>query len=515
MRAALAGVVALAALGASLLPAGGAPAQEASPGGAAGGPNVVLLMTDDQRYDDMGPLPKTRRLIGKAGVTFTRSYVSYPVCCPSRATFFTGQYAHNNGVLCLYKKCRSGGAHGGYTALKQKEYLPVWLERAGYATAHMGKFLNGYGKDRPPDIPRGWTEWYGLIDHSTYRMWGYDMFENGRRHTYGNVRRENPRYYQTDVLGNKAVDYIRRHSRDDAPFFLSVGFLAPHHESGHTQQITGKLVRPAPRHRGRYANAALHKSPNYGEPDLSDKPWFIGRWNRRLTPKREAAILKRMRERHESLLAVDDAVENVINELRRTGELDNTYVIFTSDHGYMQGEHRIPQGKMMPYDPSTQVPLLIRGPGIPSGRRTKALVGNIDMAPSIVQAARARAGLAMDGRSFLPFARDPGLRSLRPLLHETTGQGARGGGNTQEGGAKGQQPRVPAWRAVRTTRWLYVDYQGGQRELYDLRHDPYQLNSVVSDPNLRQRVRTLRRILGDLTRCRAAECGEIAAASVR
>ena len=515
MRAPLARVVALAALGASLLPAGAALAQEASPGAAAGGPNVVLLMTDDQRYDDMGPLPKTRRLIGKAGVTFTRSYVSYPVCCPSRATFFTGQYAHNNGVLCLYKKCRSGSAHGGYTALKQKEYLPVWLERAGYATAHMGKFLNGYGKDRAPDVPRGWTEWYGLIDHSTYRMWGYDIFENGRRHTYGNVRRENPRYYQTDVLGNKAVDYIRRHSRGDAPFFLSVGFLAPHHESGHTQQITGKLVRPAPRHRGRYANAALHKSPNYGEPDLSDKPWFIGRWNRRLTPKREAAIVKRMRERHESLLAVDDAVENVIDELRRTGELDNTYVIFTSDHGYMQGEHRIPQGKMMPYDPSTQVPLLIRGPGIPSGRRTKALVGNIDMAPSIVQATRARAGLAMDGRSFLPFARDPRIRSLRPLLHETTGQGARGGGNTQEGGAKGQQPRVPAWRAVRTTRWLYVDYQGGQRELYDLRHDPYQLNSLVSDPDLRIRVRTLRRILGDLSRCRASECGEIAAASVR
>jgi N-acetylglucosamine-6-sulfatase len=507
-RSALA--VAVAALGASVVPVGGAPAQDANPGAAAGGPNVVLLMTDDQRYDDMGPLPKTRRLIGSAGVAFTRSYVSYPVCCPSRATFFTGQYAHNNGVLCLYRSCG-----GGYTALKQKEYLPVWLERAGYTTAHMGKFLNGYGKDRPPDVPRGWTEWYGLIDHSTYRMWGYDMFENGRRHTYGNVRRQVPRYYQTDVLGEKAADFIRGHARDNAPFFLSVGFLAPHHESGHTQHITGKLVRSAPRHRGRYAHAAIRKPPSYNEQDLSDKPWFIARWNRKLTPKREAAILKRMRERQESLLAVDDAVEEILGELRRTGELDNTYVIFTSDHGYMQGEHRIPQGKMMPYDPSTQVPLLIRGPGIPSGRRTKALVGNIDMAPTILQATQARAGLAMDGRSFLPFARNPGLRSLRPLLHETTGQGAGGRTNTREGGARGQQPRVPAWRALRTTRWLYVDYQGGQRELYDLRHDPHQLNSVASDPDLRIRLRTLRRILGDLSRCKGAKCGEIATASVR
>lgn len=514
-RWALAVAAAAAALGATLLPAGGAPAQDASPGAAAGGPNIVVLMTDDQRYDDMRPMNDTRRLIGRAGVTFTRSFVSYPVCCPSRATFFTGQYAHNNRVLCLYKRC-GGGGRGGYTALRQKEYLPVWLERAGYTTAHMGKFLNGYGKDRvPPDIPRGWTEWYGLIDHSTYRMWGYDMFENGERRTYGRVRREVPRYYQTDVLREKAAGFIRRHAGEDAPFFLSVAFLAPHHESGHTQQITGKLVRPAPRHRGRYAHATLRKRPNYNEQDLRDKPWFIGRWNRKLTPRREAAILKRMRERHESLLAVDDAVEKIVGELRRTGELDNTYVIFTSDHGYMQGEHRIPQGKMMPYDPSTQVPLLIRGPGIPSGRRTKALVGNVDMAPSIVQAARARAGLAMDGRSFLPFARNPRLRSLRPLLHETTGQGARGKTNTREGGAKGQQPRVPAWRAVRTTRWLYVDYQGGQRELYDLRHDPHQLNSVASDPDLRTRTRTLRRILGDLSRCRGAKCGEIAAASVR
>jgi N-acetylglucosamine-6-sulfatase len=517
VRAALVGVVALAALGASLLPAGGAPAQEARQGAAPGAPNVVLLMTDDQRYDDMGPLEQTRRLIGKAGVTFTRSFVSYPVCCPSRATFFTGQYAHNNHVFCLYRKCGGGrNKHGGYTALDQKEYLPVWLERAGYTTAHIGKFLNGYGKDRkPPDVPRGWTEWYGLIDHSTYRMWGYSMFENGERHTYGNVRREDPALYQTDVLRRKAVDFVRRHANDDAPFFLSVGFLAPHHESGHTQHITGKLVRPAPRHRGRYANAALHKSPNFNEQNLSDKPWFIERWNKNLTPAREAKIVKRMRERQESLLAVDEAVEKVIEELRETDELDNTYVIFTSDHGYMQGEHRIPQGKMMPYDPSTQVPLLIRGPGIPSGRRTKALVGNIDMAPSIVQAARARAGLAMDGRSFLPFARQPRLRSLRPLLHETTGQGARGKTNTREGGAKGQQPRVPAWRAVRTTQWLYVDYEGGQRELYNLTRDPYQLRSVVGDPNLRPRVRTLRRLLEDLSRCRAASCGEIADASVR
>jgi N-acetylglucosamine-6-sulfatase len=504
-------LVALAALGVAVVPAGEAIAQE-PPNAAARGPNVVVLMTDDQRYDDMGPLPKTRQLIGDAGVTFTRSFVSYPVCCPSRATFFTGQYAHNNGVKCLYKWCG-----GGYTALKQREYLPVWLKRAGYVTAHIGKFLNGYGKDRAPDIPNGWSEWYGLVDHFTYRMWGYKMFENGKLNTYGSMLKEVPRYYQTDVLSQHAVDFIRGRAGGDAPFFLSVGFLAPHHESGSTQHRTGHLVRAAPRHRGRYANAPIPRPPSFNESDLSDKPWFLGRWNHKITPKRDAEIVQRTHERWESLLAVDDAVAEIIGELRRTGELDNTYVMFTSDHGYMQGEHRIPQGKMQPYDPSTQVPLLIRGPGIPHGRRTKALVGNVDMAPTILEATPARPGrgFQIDGRSVLPFARNPRLRSLRPLLHETTGQGAGGRVNTREGGARGQQTRVPAWRAVRTTRWLYVDYQGGQRELYDLRRDPFEMRNVVSDPRLRIRIRTLRRILGDLSSCKGAECSEIAAASVR
>ena len=493
---------ALAVAAAVLLPAGGGAGQEPDPGGdPPRGPNVVVLMTDDQTIRDMAVLRRTRRLIGRAGVTFTRSFVSYPVCCPSRATFLTGQYAHNNDVRCLYPWCG-----GGYGRLKQREYLPVWMDRAGYVTAHIGKFLNGYGLERPPDIPRGWTEWNGLVDHSTYRMWGYTIYENGRRRTYGQVLRERPRLYQTDVLRRKAVGFIRRRAPDAAPFFLSVAFLAPHHESGYTQRLTGKLVRPAPRHRGRFRHLRLRRPVNYNERDLSDKPWFIGRWNRPLTPRRHAAIRTRMRQRWESLLAVDEAVAAVVGELRRAGELGDTYVIFTSDNGYMQGEHRVPLGKMLPYDPSTQVPLLIRGPGLPKGRKTKALVGNIDLAPTILDATPARAPRPLDGRSILPYARNVRRRSLRPLLHETAGNGARGRSNTREGGARKEQTRVPAWRAVRTTRWLYVDYQGAQRELYDLRRDPAEMRSRAGDPRLRVRLRTLRRILGDLTRCSGRGC---------
>ncbi len=498
-------LVVAALLAALLLPVAPAAAQDRPPDR----PNVVLVMTDDQTVGDMTVMPLTRRLIGGAGVTFTRSYVSYPLCCPSRATYLTGQYTHNNHVLCLYRKCG-----GGYGSLQTREYLPVWLERAGYVTAHMGKYLNGYGSEWAPEVPPGWTEWYGLIDHTTYRMWGYKIFENGRAREYGKPLVENPRLYQTDVLARKALSFISRKAPEPEPFFLSVAFLAPHHESGYVQRLTGHLVRPAPRHRGRFRGTRFPRPRGYDEADVSDKPWFLGRWNHRLTAAEHLAIFERKRLRRESLLAVDEAMAAIVRRLKRLGELDDTYVIFTSDNGYMQGEHRVPLGKMLPYDPSTQVPLLIRGPGLLRNRRTKALVGNVDLAPTILDATGARARLRLDGRSILPFARDIGLRSLRPLLHETGGMGAFGRHKSDEG-AKGQQPKVPAWRAVRTTRWLFVDYVGGQSELYDLKRDPAELNSLSGDPRYRIRLRTLRRILADLSSCEGRACQEWADASVR
>ena len=498
------------------LPTGGISAQDGA-SEPPRGPNVVVIMTDDQRYDDMATLPNVTRLIGRAGVTFTRAYVSYPVCCPARATFFTGQYAQNHHVLCLYPACG-----GGYGHLNQRDYLPVWLEDAGYTTAHIGKFLNGYGKEpETPLDPNGWTEWYGLVDHSTYRMWGYKIREKGpggdegTTKTYGKVRGGRRKLYQTDVLTNKAVDFIGRRGPDARPFFLSVAYLAPHHESGHTQAITGQLVRAAPRHRGFYASRPLPKPLGFNEDDMSDKPSFVARFNRRINAKRERDITKRFHERWESLLAVDDGVERIIDALRKANELDNTYVIFTSDHGFMQGEHRIPQGKMVPYDPSTHVPLLIRGPGVPRGPPPKANGGDRHYAPPHMDVTPAEASPPRDGPAVMPFVRNPRRRNLRPFLHTTAGQAAKGRTNTREGGARGTQPRVPAWSAIRTTQWLYIEYQGGYRELYDINRDHWEINSVIDNPNLRQKIRTLRRTLGDLRTCRGRRCDTFASASIR
>jgi arylsulfatase A-like enzyme len=460
-------------------------------------PNVVMLMTDDETVEDMAVMPRTRTLLGAHGVTFAHSYVSYPVCCPSRATFFSGQYAHNHGVMGLYPPT------GGYIRFDRWNSLPVWLEHAGYATAHIGKYMNGYGTQVAADVPPGWTEWHGAIDGSTYRMWGYTLDDNGRPRTYGRPFVQDPRLYQTDVYRDKAVDFIKRRAPSKRPFFLSVAFLAPHHESASIRAVTGKLVRPAPRDATALTDESLETTRAFDEGNLTDKPAFLRRAPLRLGVL--DGIAEHYRQRQRSLLAVDDAVQAIVRELRDQGELGDTYILFTSDNGYMQGEHDVPSGKMLPYDPSTQVPLLIRGPGIPHGRVSRELVGNIDLAPTILQAARARAGLTEDGRSLLPFARHPRRRTNRPFLHETGGLRYIPVRDQDQDGTPAVR-RILSYRAVRTNRWLYVEYRSGARELYDLSRDPNELHSHYPDPRYAAVRHTLHRVLARLAHCRGAAC---------
>jgi N-acetylglucosamine-6-sulfatase len=458
-------------------------------------PNIVMLMTDDQTVEDLAVMPRTRELIGDDGVTFARNYASYPVCAPSRATFLSGQYAHDNGVMGLVPPT------GGYARFDSANDLPVWLQRAGYVTSHIGKYINGYGTQVRASVPPGWTEWHGAIDPSTYRMWGYTLDENGTPHTYGRPFVQDPRLYQTDVYREKAVDFIRRRAPSQRPFFLSVAFLAPHHEQRAIRRATGQLVRPAPRDIGALATRPFETSRSFDEPNLTDKPGFMRHGTLSLGVM--GRIVEHYRQRQRSLLAVDDAVEAIVDELRQTGELDDTYIFLTSDNGYIQGEHDVPSGKELPYDPSTQVPLLLRGPGIPEGRTSREIVGNVDLAPTILQMAGARPGLPQDGRSLLPFAWNPRLRSNRPFLHET-------------GGIEYIPPRdrhggpavmpVRAYRAVRTSRWLYIEYRDGARELYDLTRDPNELHSHAGDPRYAATRRALHRVLERLAACRGASC---------
>jgi N-acetylglucosamine-6-sulfatase len=474
------------------------PGESTAVGVDAPRPNIVVVMTDDQTVADLEVMPHAQRLLGAAGVSFDRSYVSYPVCCPSRATYLSGQYAHNHRVLGLYPPT------GGYGRFDARESLPVWLQRAGYHTVHIGKYLNGYGGETPADPPPGWSEWFGATGHSTYRMWGYTLNENGVNHTYGSQFEEDPRLYQTDVLARRAVNVIERGAAARAPLFLSVAFLAPHHEGDSIRMSTGRLVRPAPRHKGLLADKPFRVSGGFNEEDVSDKPSFIRR-RPALDAARIDRIIRHSHERQESLLAVDEAIGEIVGALAKTGALDDTYIIFTSDNGYLQGEHRVPSGKLLPYDPSSRVPLILRGPGLPASSHSQALVGNVDLAPTILELAEAEPARVIDGQSLLPFARDPSRESGRPLLHETGGRRFAFGREQDAAGAPAVEP-VPNYRAVRTSRWLYVEYETGERELYDARADPEQLNSLHADPRFQEVLAALGRVLVRLASCAGADC---------
>jgi N-acetylglucosamine-6-sulfatase len=416
-------------------------------------PNVLVMLTDDQTLESMRVMAGVRSQLGAAGTTFERSFVSNALCCPSRATLYTGQYTHNHGVI------GNRPPEGGYGRLDKSEWLPVWLQRAGYRTVHIGKFMNRYGQDSPPtEVPPGWDEWYTSVDPSTYRFMNYELNENGVVRSYS--------AYSTDEYSERAANAVRRLAPSEQPFFLSVAYLAPHNGSPRDPDDPAGLATPmpAPRHRDLFANEPLPVTPAFNEADVSDKPSFVRR-RPRLSAERVAAVTENYRQGLESLLAVDEGVVRVVDALRSAGELENTLILFTSDNGYFYGEHRVPNGKVMVYEPSIRVPLILRGPGVPAGRRRRQLVTNADLAPTILDAAGAQpAGRVPDGRSLFPLLRDRGLEWGRELLVE---------------GAPGYQ--AVAYAALRNDRFVYAEHDNGERELYDLREDPHELDNVVGD----------------------------------
>jgi N-acetylglucosamine-6-sulfatase len=443
-------------------------------------PNVVVLMTDDQTLESMRIMDGVRRTLADRGTTFTRSFVSFALCCPSRATFLTGQYAHNHGVL------GNRPPTGGYARLDSAETLPVWLGRAGYRTMHVGKFLNRYGQDGSrTEVPPGWDDWHASVDPLTYEYYGAMLNENGRLRTY-------PRRYSTDLYARRAEALIKRAAGDERPFFLSVGFLAPHTGGPPDRDDPDGLATPspAPRHRDRFAAEPLPPGVRaaFGERDMSDKPAYL-RARPPIAPALTEAIEESYRQRLESLLAVDEAVVSIVRALRAAGELDDTLVMFTSDNGFFHGEHGVATEKMLPYEPSIRVPLIMRGPGVPAGAKRGQLVTNADLAPTILDVAGATATRPQDGASLLPLLADPRLEWERDLLIE---------------GTDGFD--VVAYDALRSDRYLYVRYVTGERELYDLERDPHQLRSVHDDPAYARVEAALGRRLRALGDCAGRGC---------
>jgi N-acetylglucosamine-6-sulfatase len=448
-------------------------------------PNIVMIETDDQTLAEMEVLPNVKRLIGDEGVTFDHNFDSFSLCCPSRASFLTGQYSHNNGVR------GNKLPEGGFEKLDGTNTLPVWLQQAGYYTVHLGKYLNGYGRRNPLEIPPGWSEWRGSVDPSTYRYYNYTLNENGVLTTY--CATPEPSCYQTDVYRDKADEIIRRRAPEATPFFLWVAFLADHSGNPREPDDPPNLATPvpAPRYKNRFASTPLPQPPNFNEADVSDKPAAIRR-RALMTPRQIAGVQKNWQERRETLLAVDDAVVSIIDTLRQTGELDNTLVMFTSDNGFFHGEHRVRNGKVLLYEPSIHLPLMMRWTGnksLPRGVHRTQLAMNVDDAETILDAAgdTARPGRVEDGVSLLRYWRDGGLELGRDLLVDN-------------------QPGAGHFDAIRSRNYLYAEYQNGDRELYDLQKDPYELQSQHANPAYDGIKSALSARLHNLVTCAGATC---------
>jgi arylsulfatase A-like enzyme len=404
---------------------------------AAAAPNVVVIETDDQTLESMRVMERTRALIGDQGATFENAFVSLSLCCPSRATLLTGRYAHNHGVLDIKPPW------GGFERLDGAETLATWLQRSGYQTALVGKYLNRYGRRDPAEVPPGWTEWHGLVDPTTYSFYGYLFTENGVLHRYGATAAD----YQTDVITGKAEDVIARRAGADAPLFLWVTYVAPHNglprDPGDPPGMASPV--PAPRHAGAFAGEPLPRTPAFDEADVRDKPPSIRR-RPRLPASEVTAIEHHHRQELEALLAVDEGVARIVGALERAGELEDTLLVFTSDNGYLHGEHRVPAGKVLAYEPSIRVPLLMRGPGVPRGLRPAQLAANVDLAPAILEAAGAAGGWEPDGLSLFGFLSDPGLETGRDLLLETVPPTSRTAGRRSP-----SSPARPPWEGRCTT----------------------------------------------------------------
>jgi N-acetylglucosamine-6-sulfatase len=467
-----------------------------------GRPNIVLIMDDDQNVEMQRFLGKTNAAIGSKGVTFDNSFMNYSLCCPSRATMLTGQYAHNHGV-------RSNQLpSGGYSKLAptMSNALPVWLQRAGYVTAHVGKFLNGYGATSPDtEVPPGWNEWYGSLDDpdaftgGTYTAYGYTLNENGQVVHYGTTPDAvDPATYQTDVYSQKAADFIRRQAPQGQPFYLSLAPRDPHGEGQGACACAGNNPRAAPRYEGTLNGLTAPRDPSFNEADVSDKPSDI----KNRAPFTQAQIDQiddRYRARAEALLGVDDLVQNVISTLQATGELKNTVLIFTSDNGFFHGEHRVQSGKVRVYEPSIRVPLLIRAPGMPKGVHRSQPVGNVDLAPTILDFANATPGRKQDGMSLVPLMEDKRDFPGRGLDLETYSNA-----NPEEG----EDPEAPpvGYLGVRTDRYLYANYGTGEQELYDLRKDSFELQNQAGNPVYGPVQSALQRLLSAEADCAGKRC---------
>jgi N-acetylglucosamine-6-sulfatase len=528
-------------------------------------PSFVVIQTDDETLEELYDgvrmlngneefaMPNTLQMLGEQGVTFTRYYTPYSLCAPSRVSLLTGRYAHNDHVQGNVPP--NGGWTGFQSRIAYSHNLATWLQGAGYRTIHIGKILNGYG-DAPyspgTEEPPGWSSWHTILNSDTnHYAYGYLLNNNGVvEGPYGNSgsweTREygaiddagcpyaplngQPCYFETDKFNQLAVEELAATSPEQ-PFYMQVDYTSPH---GDFRKPAGP--QPATRDIGRFAGAPLpdNRAEGFNEGNVNDKPRFI-----REAPYLSATEIHTYRVYYQNCLAalvsVDEGVKQILDELGSLNRLENTYVIFTSDNGFFFGQHRLVGGKFLAYEPSTHLPLIIRGPGIEPNTKTGQFASTIDIAPTILELAEVTPDKSIDGTSLVPYAKEPSLRTRRPLLFESfvetndveqdgnaaTGESTAAGDARGKLGVKGASGEgAPAhasvvappknYYGIRLGPYKYIEWPDGEKELYDINTDPSELNNIVRDKNYTPIRTFLHEELVRLEECSGRTCQEVA-----
>jgi N-acetylglucosamine-6-sulfatase len=437
-------------------------------------PNIILIVGDDMRADDLADMPSTQELLVGPGMRFAQCFASAPSCAPSRASILRGQYPHNHGVLRGSEKQWGFGRF--HDLGNETSTIATWLQGAGYRTALVGKYLNNYPRGATPTyIPPGWDEWTAVTEGN------YEDFELNADGTLVSFPRRD-QAYQTDVLATTAADFIARTARSAAPFFL---YLAP--RAAHSRPI------PPPRHAGTFAAAPVPRPPSF-DVRGGDKSLWAQR-EPALNAEATAKVDATYRARKETLLGLDDLIAELIATLEAAGILDTTYIILTSDNGLHLGEHRIIALKGTAYEEVIRVPLVIRGPGVAPGNTT-ALASVIDLAPTIATWAGAEIPAFVDGRSLTGVLDG----EPAPWRQAVLIQHHRDNPNKVDG--------PPAFHALRGEGFVYVEEADGVRELYELTVDPFQLTNLAATADAGV-VATLSDQLAMMATCIGPECRAI------
>jgi N-acetylglucosamine-6-sulfatase len=456
--------MAAAALAAGYL-SGSASAQATDPR-----PNILLVVTDDldDRADSISHMESLRSLVTNRGVTLRNAYVTQALCCPSRASMLRGQYPHNTGVTA------NNGEYGDFVSSgREANTFATWVHDAGYQTAYFGKYLTGYNTTR---IPEGWDRWFSDMGRSKLQNFN----DQGRRVSF------NPRNNLfEDVMRGKALGWLRQDRDPSLPFLAVLSTHAPH-----------TPATPARRHAKLFPGADLPRPESFNEKKVDDK----NGWIRRLEPlgRDEIGEMETLyRNRLRVMEGVDEMLEDMLLELDSQGELDNTYVFFTSDNGFHFGEHRFHQGKQTSYEEDIAVPMIVSGPGVAAGVTRQQMVLNQDLAPTFAEIAGATVPPFVDGRSFLPVlgASPPAASQWRDAFLV----------NSPATNATGWLKTMPNNLAVRTPRYELLDYARGTDELYDMDRDPHQAHSILGNPP-NGVLPQMRATLAELRNCAGQEC---------